>query len=183
MEISWVIADDFDNHALDSKVLSNIGSTWGSYRTWRAWNTDNVICYDKTKSKDLVTRAFQAVCNLYIPQSVYADAGRPAGVKLFDGEFPAEFDHIEEIIAMHLIAENNDIVLLLGYDLTDSETEDSYEKHKRKNYLAAFTAAVKMYNNTQWVVLDHRNSLADSIENLENLTCDTFENVLELLSN
>ena len=181
MRTSWIIADDFADPEVNADVLSDIGSTWGSWRTWRAWSTDNVICYDKTKAKDLVTRAFQAVCNLYISQAVYTDVDRPSGVKLFDGAFPAEFDHIEEIVAMHLLADENDIVLLLGYDLTEPTSDDVYEKHKRKNYLAAFAAAVKMYPDTQWVILDHAQPLANNMHNLENITCDTYKNVLQLL--
>ena len=181
MRTSWIIADSFNDPAVEPESLADIGSTWGSWRTWRAWRTHNVLCYDTVKAKDLVTRAFQAVCNLYISQTAFNEVGRPTGVKLFDGEFPAEFDSVEEIIGMHLIAEQNDLVLLLGYDLTDPITDDAYEKHKRKNYLAAFAAAVRMYPETQWVLLDHSDNLPDNLSDLENITCDTYENVLELL--
>lgn len=180
MRISWVISDSFADPTVDPETLKSIGGIWGSWRTWRAWKTDNVVCYDSAKAKDLIKRAFQAVCNLYVPKKAYIDLGRPSGVGLFEGEFPAEFDNVEEIISMHLIAEQNDLVLLLGYDLTDPTTEDAYEKHKRKNYLAAFKAAVKMYPDTQWVLLDH-NELSEELQELDNITCDTYENVLQLL--
>jgi len=181
MRVSWIIADSFSDPAVDPETLADIGSTWGSWRTWRAWRTHNVLCYDGAKARDLITRAFQAVCNLYISQTAYNEVGRPAGVKLFNGEFPAEFDSIEEIIGMHLIAEQNDLVLLLGYDLSEPDTSDAYEKHKRKNYLAAFAAAVRMYPDTQWVLLDHSDNLPENVSDLENITCDTYKNVLELL--
>ena len=180
MRTSWIIADAFNDPTVEPDALKNIGSTWGSWRTWRAWSTDNVICYDLAKAKELIQRAFQAVCNLYVQKKGYAELGRPVGINLFDGEFPAEFDGVEEIIAMHLIAEQNDLVLLLGYDLSESELTDKFEIHKRKNYLAAFGAAVKMYSTTQWVVLDHP-TLPDSLKDLENITCDSYENVLKLL--
>jgi len=182
MRVSWLIADSFNDPAVDPESLANIGSTWGSWRTWRAWRTHNVLCQDTAKARDLVTRAFQAVCNLYISQTAYNEVGRPAGVKLFDGEFPAEFDCAEEIIGMHLIAEHNDLVLLLGYDLTEPTTDDVYEKHKRKNYLAAFAGAARMYADTQWVLLDHSGDLADNFADLENITCDSYQSVLDLLS-
>lgn len=181
MRVSWIVADDFADSTVDPSTLKNIGSTWGSWRTWRAWNTDNVLCHDKTKAKDLVTRAFQAVCNLYVPKSAYAELGRPAGVKLFDGKFPAEFDSAEEIIAMHLLAGKNDLVLLLGHNLSEPDTTDAFERHKRKNYLAAFASAIKMYPDTQWVIINHDAELVSNLYELENITCDTYENVLQLL--
>jgi hypothetical protein len=182
VQISCIVADSFNDPTIEPSDLKKIGAIWGSWRTWRAWNTDNVVCNDTAKAKDLIRRAFQAVCNLYVSKKSYADLERPKNVGLFDGEFPTEFDSSEEIISMHLIAEQNDIVLLFGFDLSDPAIEDKFEKHKRKNYLAAFTAAVKMYNNTQWVVIDHPNDLTDNLLDLENITCDSYENVLELLS-
>jgi len=181
VRVSWIIADNFDDPAVDPNTLTEIGSTWGSWRTWRIWNTDNVLCYDKAKAKDLVTRAFQAVCNLYLPKNAYADLGRPVGVQLFDGEFPAEFDGVEEVIAMHLLADKNDLVLLLGYNLSEPDTNDAFERHKRENYLAAFMSAIKMYPETQWVVLNHDAELITNLQELENITCDSYENVLQLL--
>jgi len=181
VRVSWIIADNFVDPAVDPSSLADVGSTWGSWRTWRAWNTDNVLCYDIAKAKDLVTRAFQAVCNLYVPKSAYAELGRPAGVQLFDGEFPVEFDCVEEIIAMHLLAGKNDLVLLLGYNLTEPGIDDAFELHKRKNYLAAFASAIKMYPETQWVIIDHSAELVNTLHELENITCDTYENVLKLL--
>jgi len=180
VRVSWIVADNFSDPNVEPDVLKNIGGIWGSWRTWRAWNTDNVVCYDLSKAKELIQRAFQAVCNLYVQKKGYAELGRPVGVNLFDGEFPAEFDNVEEIIAMHLIAEQNDLVLLLGYDLSAPVIQDKFELHKRKNYIAAFTAAIKMYDNTQWVLLDHPD-LSDDIKNIDNVTCDTYENVLQLL--
>lgn len=181
MQVSWIISDTFSDPTVEPETLKQIGGIWGSWRTWRAWRTDNVVCYDTSKAKELIKRAFQAVCNLYVPKSAYVELGRPSSVGLFEGDFPAEFDNTEEIIAMHLIAEQNDLVLLLGYNLCNPVIEDVYEKHKRKNYLAAFASAVKMYPDTQWVVLDHSGDLADNLTELENITCDTYDNVLQLL--
>ena len=182
MQVSWVIADNFNDHTVDPEKLKDIGAIWGSWKTWRAWNTDNVICFNIEKARDLVTRAFHAVCNLYVQESAFALLDRPNGVNIYAGTFPAEFDNEEEIVAMHLLADNADIVLLLGYNLNLPDSDDKYLMHKRKNYNAAFSAAVKMYPDTQWVLLDH-SELDDNLKNLENLTCDTLENVLELLSN
>lgn len=180
MKVSWIIADDFSDPTVDPETLNNIGSTWGSWKTWRAWNTDNVICFDSTKADELVKRAFQAVCNLYVHKKTYIDTEVPAGVNMFDGEFPEEFEHVEEVIAMHLLAQQNDLVLMLGYDLSTPGIQDQFELYKRNNYIAAFSAAVKMYSKTQWVVLDHKD-LPEDLKKLDNITCDTYENVLKLL--
>lgn len=182
MQISWIIADSFNDPTVDPEKLKDIGTIWGGWKTWRAWNTDNVICFNIEKARDLITRAFQAVCNLYIQESAFTLLNRPPGVNLYAGDFPAEFDNEEEIVAMHLIADNSDLVLLLGYDLQLPDSSDKFLMHKRRNYNSAFVAAVKMYPDTQWVLLDHP-ELPEDLKNLENLTCDTFENVLELLGN
>lgn len=181
MRICIVIAEGYDNPLVDPDALSDIGSTWGSWRTWRAWKTDNVLCNDKTKASDLITRAFQAVCNLYIPKKYYVELNRPVGIKLYEGEFPAEFDKIEDIVSMHLVAEQNDLVLLLGFDLVLPKTEDKYQDHKNKNYVSAFTSAVRLYENTQWVLIDVEH-LPETLEDLPNITCDSYQNVLDLLS-
>ena len=182
MKVSWAIADNFSDLAVDPEKLANIGSTWGSWRTWRAWNTDNVICCDLKKTQDLIKRAFQSVCNLYIKNKHFVDAGRPLGVNLFEGEYLVEFDHQEEVVVLHLLATSNDIVLLLGYNVSIDSEADNYEKHKTTNYVNALYSAFKMHNTTQWVFLDIEN-LPERFESLPNVTCDSYENVLELLSN
>jgi len=181
MRVCWVISENFNDPLVNPDKLAGIGSTWGSWRTWRAWNTDNVLCNDVVKAKDLIARAFQAVCNLYIPKQSYVELNRPVGVKLYEGEFPTEFKGVEDIVSMHLVSGHNDLVLLLGFDLSTPYQSDIYELHKRKNYLAAFRAAVKMYSQIQWVLIDHEKKLDPSLNEFANITCDTYENVLHLL--
>jgi len=182
MQVSCILANGFDRTDIDPKILKDIGSLWGSRSTWRQWSTDNVVCYDTRTAKDLIKRAFQAVCNFYVPKKSFAELERPAGVKLFDGEFPSEFDNVEEIISMHLVSENSDLVLLFGFDLTEPTTTDKLEKHKRMNYLSAFGAAVNMHTDTQWVLLDHEGDIPKNFLEFENLTVDTYENVITLLT-
>ena len=182
MRVCWILADTFNNPLVDPTMLADIGSTWGSWKTWRAWNTDNVLCNDAKKAQDLITRAFQAVCNLYIPKRDYVILGRPVGVKLYEGEFPTEFDSVEDIVSMHLVSSQNDLVLLLGFDLSEASSDNIINQHKRKNYLAAFKAALKMCPATQWVLIDHDQELDPSLKEFKNLSCDSYENVLKLLS-
>ena len=93
-----------------------------------------------------------------------------------------ELDHPEEIIAMHLVADHNDLVLLLGYNLTEVTTQDKYQRHKQLNYQNAFRATLNTYPNVQFVLIDHSGDLDKSFKNISNITCDKFESVLQLLN-
>ncbi len=182
MRVCWIIADDFAATHIDPVKLKDVGPIWGSWRTWRAWNTDNVLCHDFAKAAELTQRAFHAVCNLYVPNKHYQSLNRPAKVNLYDGDFPGEFDNPEEIVAMHLVADANDLVLLLGYDLTKITETDKYQRHKQINYLNAFRATLNTYSETQFVLIDHAGDLDESLTKIANLTCDRFESVLQLLN-
>lgn len=182
MKTCWIVADDFAGPHVDPDQIKKIGPVWGSWRTWRAWKTDNVLCHDVTQAQELLQRAFQAVCNFYTANKNYATLGRPLKVNLYEGDFPGELDRPEEIIAMHLVAEHNDLVLLLGYNLTKIEEEDKYQRHKRLNYQNAFRATLNTYPNVQFVLIDHPGDLDKSFQNISNITCDKFESVLQLLN-
>jgi hypothetical protein len=121
------------------------------------------------------------VCNFYTANKNYAQLGRPARVNLYEGDFPGALDRPEEIIAMHLVAEQNDLVLLLGFDLSEKTFDDKYENHKRTNYINAFRATLNTYPETQWVLIDHPDPVTKKIT-LSNLTKDDFNSVVLLLS-
>ena len=182
MRTCWVVANEFADVGIDPEKLKDIGPVWGSWRTWRAWSTDNVLCHEVDKARELIQRAFQAVCNFYVPNRHYADIGRPAKVNLYEGDFPGELDRPEEIIAIHLASEKSDLVLLLGYDLRKVEETDKYLRHKRLNYLNAFRATLNTYPETQFVLIDHPGDLDKSFESITNLTCDQYETVLQLFN-
>jgi hypothetical protein len=182
MRCSSVIADNFVDPMVTVDQLKSIGSLWGSWRTWRAWNTDNVLCNDLDQATQLLQRNFQQSCNFYLPNKHYADVGRPTDVRLYNGDFPGELDRAEEIIAMHLVAENNDLVLLFGYNLTMPDFSDKMQQHKSINYLNAFRATINTYPSTQWVIIDHLGDLEQSLQQISNLTCDKFKTVLQLFN-
>jgi hypothetical protein len=97
------VASDYQSRSCcGCKQIKSVGPVWGSWQTWRGCNTDNVICHQQQKSRELLDRAFQAVCNFYVPRSLYEPLGRPVGVRFYDGDFDQELDHIEDIVAMHL---------------------------------------------------------------------------------
>jgi hypothetical protein len=182
MRCCCLIADGFASTYIEPDQIKGVGSTWGSWKTWRSWKTDNVLCHDFSQSQQLLQRAFQAVCNFYTQRKHYAALNRPLGVNLYDGDFQAEIDHPEEIVAMHLVADQNDLVLLFGYDLTVKDSEDRFENHKRTNYVNAFRATLNTYPNTQWVLIDHPGAIDPSLGSITNITCDKFETVLQLLN-
>ena len=182
MNISWVLADSaIADPAVNIAELKRLGALWGSWRTWRAWQTDNVICYDQSKTVELIKRNFQNNCNFYIPNSVYTSIDRPNGVQLYAGEFVHDVDRQEEIVAIHLAATTSDIVLLLGFDLTELEPNpDRLLGHKAHHHRNLIRQAVKDYAHVQWVVVDHPDPLDPNLTNLENISTDTLQAVLAL---
>jgi hypothetical protein len=183
MRINWVFAA---NHVIDPAVdtseIKRIAATWGSWKTWRACETDNVICDDLAKSRELLKRAFQAVCNFYVPRRYYQDLGRPVGTKFYDGEFHEQVDDIEDIIALHLVANVSDIVLLVGFDVSQPAViDDRFEKHKIQNRLGLIRSTFLQNTETQWVLVDHPGPIGKGFQDIANLTCDKFQNVIQLL--
>lgn len=182
MNISWVLADSATaDPTVDIAELKRIGAFWGSWRTWRAFQTDNVICHDQKKADDLIKRNFQTNCNFYIPNSVYTSLDRPDGVRLYEGAFVHEVDHPEEIVAIHLAATTSDIVLLSGFDLTeltpDPDRLGSYRAQHHRNHIRQ---AIKDFGQTQWVIVDHAGELDPNLVILDNISTDTLQAVLEL---
>jgi hypothetical protein len=184
MRINWIFADDLVlDPTIDVDQIKNIGATWGSWRTWRGCGTDNVLCHDLGRATELLGRAFQAVCNFHVPKKHYQDLGRPLGVKLYDGDFDIEVDHVEEIVAMHLVSVVSDIVLMMGFDLgTPTASPDRFVTHKITNYHGLVHSRIKGSPDVQWVLVDHAQDLAKSYQSLPNLTCDKMSNVLQLLT-
>jgi hypothetical protein len=182
MNISWVLADSATaDPAVNIAELKRLGALWGSWRTWRAWQTDNVICYDQSKTVELIKRNFQNNCNFYIPNSVYTSIDRPDGVRLYEGAFVHDVDRQEEIVAIHLAATTSDIVLLLGFDLTELQPNtDRLLGHKTHHHRNLIRQAVKDYAHVQWVVVDHLAPLDPNLTNLENISTDTLQAVLSL---
>jgi hypothetical protein len=104
------------------------------------------------------------------------------GVKLYEGEFTQEVDCPDDIVALHLVSNISDIVLLAGFDLSKKEKAlDRFQEHKDFNYYALIQSIITANPDTQWVLVDHPNSVDKSFKKLSNLTCDIMPNVLKLL--
>lgn len=184
MNISWVLADSvLIDPTQDIAALKNIGPLWGSWRTWRACQTDNVICHDLAKASELLKRNFHHNCNFYIPNSIYTSLDRPDGIKLYEGNFVHDVMNQEEIVALHLAATTSDIVLMLGFDLTELEpTADRLQTHRIQHHRNLVHHAFKDYNQVQWVIVDHPDKLDPNLSNLDNVATDIMETVLTLTS-
>lgn len=183
MRLSWIVATGYGlDPSIDIDKIKNIGSIWGSWQTWRGCQTDNVICHDLTKCRELMARAFQAVCNFYVPKNLYQELNRPIGVKLYEGDFHDDVYNIEDIIAGHLAAQYSDVVLMLGFDLsTQDASPDRMINHRNQNRHGLLRSMIGANINVQWVLVDPINNLDASYLELANLTCDTMDNVLQLL--
>lgn len=184
MNVAWIVADDTVlDPTVDLDSVKNIGSIWGGWRSWRNCQTDNVICNNAGKIRELLQRNFHHRCNFYIPNSVYSKVDSPAGVRLYEGQFNHDLDREEEIIAMHLAASQNDIVLLLGFDWSDREKNpDLVIENRRQHYLNLIKQVILDNNQVQWVMVDSDPGPGKRFENMENLTQDSLPNVLAMLS-
>lgn len=181
MNINWVITD---NIVLDPTVniaeLKEIGPLWGSWKTWRACQTDNVICHELEKAKELINRQFYTKCNFFIPNANWVTLDRPEGVNLYEGKFLDDFQP-DEIVAMHLAASQSDIVLLLGFDLTEKpKNTDKLIEHRAQVYKTLVKHCIEKNPEVQWVLVDHLGDVMKFMSKIPNLTKDTMEMALSL---
>jgi hypothetical protein len=80
---------------------------------------------------------------------------------------------------MKLITSSSDIVLLLGFDLTEKQPNpDTLLEHRARNYRGLVRQAIADNNQVQWLLVDHPESVMKEFANLENLSTDTMANVL-----
>jgi hypothetical protein len=183
MNVCWVLSQDIPEDFVKREVLTSIGPIWGPLSKWREYQSDNTICYDLKEADQMVKRAFHAVTHFYVPKDQYIDLGRPVGVRLFEGEFKDNaVANKEDIILMNLVSSTNDIVLMLGFDLTPvSKDLDPVEQRFEKAYRHNIKTIIKDNPNTQFVLVNYNKELAENLLDLDNLTQDTVESVVDLL--
>lgn len=183
MKITWVIDQDaIARPNTNLAKMKDLGSTWGSWATWKEWKTDNIVAYDYAKTADLVRRKYQDYSNLYIQENYYNQLNRPTNVKLYNGSFDTDFSNQEQVMAMILTAATADVVILLEFNLNPEMPTDPYQRHLKKNYQTAVTRALMTFPNTQWVFVDPIGEINNTITELPNVSCDTMENVLQLIA-
>lgn len=184
MQVTWVARSGYtwpDSTTPDQ--AKSIGPIWSSWHAWRACHSDNVVCDDIGQARALLQRAFQAVCNFYLPRRFYQQLERPSGVRWYDGEYQQQTECIEEIIAMHLASSQSDLVLLLGFDFATRETTgDAMADHRMRNQMGLMRQVIASASDTQWVALDHDAAFDPAFTALDNLSQDRLNIVFEQLS-
>lgn len=180
MNINWVIGNNLVlDPTVDIKRLKDLGSFWGSWKTWRSYQVDNVICHSMHKASELLERKFQTYCNFFIPEWIYTDLGRPSAVNLYQGELLQDVENQEEIVAMHLCASRSDIVLLLGLDFQEEpKQQDRLKEHQAHVRRHLMLGAIKNNPEIQWVIVDHTQPIRKEILDLPNVSKDTLSNIL-----
>jgi len=178
MNIAWLFAENtLLPPATDVQAIKNVAPIWGSWRTQRGYQTDNVICWDPAQATQLVAQGYSAICNLFIHESVYDELERPKGVRVFGGEFVHAVDSCDNVVGMHLVASAADVILMVGFDFAEPETPTE----SRNNYLGLAAQVIQDHPKKQWVMIDHSTELAKPFAGQENITCDRMKNVLQLL--
>lgn len=182
MKISWVLSDSVQLDPMQNvDDLKQLGALWGSWCTWRACATDNVICHELSQASELIKRNFHRSCNFYIPNDIYVSLDRPDGVYLYEGKFVHDVMRQEEIVAMHLAATTSDIVLMLGFDLSElSPDADRLTSHRAHHHRNLIRQVIKDSADKQWVVVDHTQPLDSILSALPNVGTDSLSSVLNL---
>jgi hypothetical protein len=179
MNIAWLLAENtLLPPGQDTQPMRDIAPIWGSWRTQRAYQTDNVVCWDADQAAVLIEQGYADVCNLYIPETVYETLHKPPRVNVFGGAFDFVVDSVDDIVAAHLSASVADVIIMVGFDLESKPNA----KVSRNNYIGLLAQSIRD-SGKQWVIVDHPKNLDEPIQKLSNITRDLLPNVLQLLNN
>ena len=64
MRINLVYASAYQKpEKLTIDSIKDVAPTWGSWKTWRSYATDNVVCHDLGHARELLQRSLQSTCN------------------------------------------------------------------------------------------------------------------------
>lgn len=174
MNISWVVHNRYAfDLVINLETIKGIGPIWGAHTTWRTCHTDNVICYDHEQVDKLVAAEFYKQCNFYVPKNLSKAHWSPE-IKFFEGVFDIDLTDPESIIALHLASTQNDIVLMLGFDLGKPKSQEHAQ------YLGVIRSLI-FSSHIQWVVVDNQQPLDKAFQTLSNVTCDSLANIIQLL--
>lgn len=184
MRVSWVFfAGHRPDPNIDINVLKDIGSTWGSWKTWQYCRTDNTICHDVKQCQQLVAKDFHKTSNFYVPKKLLPDlTSAQVRVCAYDGEFAKPVTDIEDVIAMHLAAAASDLVLLAGADFGTPQISDEKQRQDLTDRHGLLRGVITGNPKVQWVAIDHVRVLDTAYQNLSNLTSDKISSVLQLLN-
>lgn len=174
MKIAIIFANGFTTGKASPTMLRKVGNLWGDMDTHKAWATDNVVCVNNEAARLAINMGVHERCNFFINDTNFETVGKIKNVRYYSGTFPGEFSRPEEVISMNLAANYFDLVILLGFDLDESETQDQI------NYIAAVKAAVTQAPEVQWVAIPLRKNVSKVFDELDNFTVDNLDNVINL---
>jgi hypothetical protein len=178
MKISWILSEEIKADTLDMSVVREVAPAWGSWKVWQNYKIDNCVCTDIAEAKNLIGKAFHAVCNFYIMEDHYTEVGSPVGAKIYKGYFKNDNIHNkDDIVALNLAVPTSDIVLMSGFNFSPLTSDDT----DREEYYYNVRELIKTHSNVQFVLVDYEYELASWTEELDNLTQDTIHSVKSLL--
>jgi len=179
---AWVLDDNsIKRKSYDFDDMRKIGPLWGGPATFQEWYTDNTVSMDLNTNRQLIVRKFHSNTNLHVPKDQNASLDRPGGIRLFEHDYKETFLHQDQLCCMMLIADFHDILLLLHFKVSADLTGDKLHDRAEKMYIRELKHAIESYPDTQFVAIDVGDAVDDSLLELDNFTCDTYKNVLELL--
>lgn len=183
MKVAWILSEDIPKGLLDPITVKNIAASWGSWKTWKEFRTDNCVCHNTTEANNLIKRALHTLCNLFIMQSSYTRVGSPIGVNLFNGEFKSEtIANRDDLIALNLVIPQADIVLMSGFNFSPLlNTDDEDIRKAREEYYFNVRELIKTNDTTQFVLVDYMHEMASWVGELDNVNLDTVGSVKSLL--
>lgn len=182
--ISWILDDNSNcRPSYNVEEMRQIGPLWGGLDTYREWYTDNVVSLDLNESRTFVSRNLHLNANLHVPQTHYGSLDRPKGIRLFEHGYTELFPRQNQLCSIMLLGGHHDILLLLQFKVNKNLTGDKLWDHNEKVYIRELKAAIASFEDTQFVAIDSSDDIAEELKELPNFTCDSYENVLELLHN
>jgi len=183
MNVVWVISQDIPNNLINPATIKDTGTSWGSWKTYSMYKTDNCVCSSSHEASALVHHSFHNKCQLHITKESFIELNRPEGVILFDGKFGNQaISNKDDIVTLNLIAGTADLVLLVGFNFKPLlNTDEEWERNSRAEYYFNMREIIKAHSSTQFVLVDYRHELASWVQELDNVTEDTVESVKSLL--
>lgn len=184
MKIAWLISQQIgETTKLDMDALKQHTPTWGSCHIWGRFKVDNIVCNNINTTRALVDRNIQKETNLFVPQKHITQLGNPPNLKGFQGEFKdTNINNKDDIIGLNIVSNMYDVILLVGFKFAKSKSTNKLEQHKQFAYIHNVHTIIKENPDKQFVLVNQKGKLSADFEALENLTRDSLNNVLELIS-
>ena len=180
----WMVRKDYDpGQHIGHERMKAVCAIWGSWQSWRTCATDNIIVEDFADARRLLDRELHTRTNMWTHEENFDLLGRPDTLSLHNITIDKSLRDKNDLVALALSAARHEIVMCAGFDLTfdDAET-DRLERHEQKRFLSAVANIAKGFDQTQFVFIDLPGEPAENFEGLSNVTRDSMDNVLALVS-